>query len=245
MTTLGIIGQGNFGKFVAQQLDGFFKVETYDVGNADMQLARVAKCDFVALAIPLGAYHQLLPKLAKVLGRDSVIVDLCSVKIKPLELLAKYLPGKEVLAIHTLFGPSTTANGIKGQKIIICRDTGSFQLHVQAQKFFEHLGLEIIQMDADKHDQMMAELQALTYFVAESLADFGVSEHPISLPSYGRLVSLLNITNTLSEDVLTTIEQGNPYAQKVRTKLMQSFAKINNKYSANDSSDDTNAGGAE
>ncbi|MEO7617724.1 MAG: prephenate dehydrogenase/arogenate dehydrogenase family protein [Candidatus Saccharibacteria bacterium] len=236
MTTLGIIGQGNFGKFIASEMEGVFKIETYDVSDSDSQFQRVAECDHIVLAIPLEAYQVVLPKLAATISPKSIIVDVCSVKLRPLELTTKYLSGNDVLSIHPLFGPSTTPNGIAGQKVVIIRDTGSFQLHADAQKFFEKLRLVVIQMDADKHDRGMAELHALTYYVAGALSDFGVSERPISTPSYDKLVSLVNLFSTHSQALVDTIEQGNPYAAQMRTKLMQSFANMDARYQEKDQS---------
>jgi prephenate dehydrogenase len=236
MKTLGIIGQGNFGKFIALEMEGVFKIETYDVTDSESQFQRVAGCDYIALAIPLEVYQTVLPKLAATIPPKSVVIDVCSVKLKPLEFTTKYLPNNDVLSIHPLFGPSTAPDGIAGQKVVIIRDTGSFQLHADAQKFFEKLRLIVIQMDADQHDRGMAELHALTYYVASALSDFGVSERPISTPSYDKLVSLVNLFSTHSQALVDTIEGGNPYAAQMRTKLMQSFANIDANYQEQDQS---------
>jgi prephenate dehydrogenase len=91
-------------------------------------------------------------------------------------------------------------------------------------------------MDADQHDRGMAELHALTYYVASALSDFGVSERPISTPSYDKLVSLVNLFSTHSQALVDTIEGGNPYAAQMRTKLMQSFANIDANYQEQDQS---------
>lgn len=230
MRTLGIIGQGNFGKFILQEMDGLFRIETYDVADSDAQFQRVAECDYIALAIPLSAYDPVLSKLGALIKPSTIVIDVCSVKLKPLELTNKYLPHIDVLSIHPLFGPATAQNGIEGQKVVIIRDTGSFQLHAEAQAFLEKLRLTVIQMDADKHDRAMAEIQAITYFVAESLADFGVAEHPIAIPSYEHLISLVRLMDSHTPALLDTVESGNPYAGEMRVALMQSFARVNAKY---------------
>lgn len=231
MRTLGIIGNGNFGKYTANQLDGLFKIETYDVGDSDSQFTRVAESDYVVLAIPLSAYESLLPKLAKNLAAGSAVVDVCSVKLKAIELLKKHLPYRDVLSVHTLFGPSTAPDEIDGQRIIIIRDIGSFQIHAEAQSFFEKLKLDVVHLDAERHDRIMADVHALTYFVAEALTDFGVGEQLITLPSYASLLNLVKLSTTHSGDLLETIQAGNPYSPEMRQKLMQSFKKIDEKYS--------------
>ena len=238
MKTLGIIGQGKFGQFIASEMEGVFRIENYDVSDSEAQFHRVSECDYVALAIPLEAYQAVLPKLAAVILPKSVVIDVCSVKLRPLEFTTKYLPNNDILSIHPLFGPATTPDGIAGQKVIIIRDIGSFQLHADAQKFFEKLRLSVIQLDADNHDRGMAELHALTYYVASALSDFGVSERPISTPSYDKLVSLVNLYSVHSQALVDTIEKGNPYAAEMRTKLMQSFQKIDQQYSINPFDDD-------
>lgn len=230
MRTLGIIGQGNFGKFIVQELDGLLKIETYDISDSNAQFLRVAKSDYIVLAIPLASYEDVLGQLVKTISPQTVIVDVCAVKLKPLELIALYLPKNEVLALHPLFGAVNAPNGIEGQRMIIIRDTGSFELHAEALRFFERLKLEVTQMDAQSHDKMMGELQAVSYFIAESLADFGVTKRPISIPSYDCLVALVNLAGTQSKDVIETVEQGNPYAAEMRTKLMQSLKKVNQRF---------------
>lgn len=96
MTEVGIIGFGSFGLFLAEQLDAHCNVLGYSrsgkAGKWSTSLEQVAAADYVILCIPLEAYSETLKQIEPYVRENTVILDVCSVKEKPIEVIRQTLP---------------------------------------------------------------------------------------------------------------------------------------------------------
>ncbi len=233
--TVGIIGLGSFGQFTARTLagEGRVVVRGYDPEVTDpianlthLPLGEVAASDVVVLAIPLKAYPEVLENIASVLPQASLLVDVCSVKTVPMQLIAKHLPHHHaILATHPLFGPQAAAKTTKGHSLIVTKAVGP---HAAGVLRFckETLGLHIIRTTDEAHDKAMAEVHAATFFVARALAKANLGDVPFETPSFQMLRNLIAFDASQSDELFTTIEQGNPYAAEVRQRVLDSFLTI-------------------
>jgi prephenate dehydrogenase len=182
MLSLGIIGQGSFGKFAAEKLDQHFVIKAYDTyavvsAETSASLEDVCQCDYLMLAIPLSSYVELLPSIKSKLAPQTIVIDVSSVKVEPLRLLREYLvPEQLYVAMHPLFGPQSAAKTLEGFPVVFCESNLSPEKLQKMKNFCTELGLKVAEMTADEHDQQMAVVHALTFFVARSLNEFGVDE---------------------------------------------------------------------
>lgn len=230
--SVGIIGLGSFGKLAASLLSKNFDVVGYDTrptksGVRQTSLADVMKCDAVILAIPFDAYQEVLKAIKPLLKPETLLIDICSVKIKPSELLDTHLPNHpNLLVTHPLFGPETAAPGkTRGHKLIVTKHIGNEALRVM--KFCrEELGLVIHRMSPQEHDRTMAQVHALTFFVARGLADTHIAKVPFETPSFQMILDLIALDRKHSDELFQTIERGNPYAAPVRHQLIKSFENL-------------------
>lgn len=130
--TLGIIGIGQFAEFFIPHLKPFFSEIFITSKNDKSELAKrlgvinstleeVCAQDIIMLAMPIS---QIIPVLKSIKGKikkDTVVMDVCSVKVFPLKEMKKILPsGVQILGTHPLFGPQSGKNGIKGLQIVLC-----------------------------------------------------------------------------------------------------------------------------
>jgi prephenate dehydrogenase len=191
--TVGIIGNGSFGRFAGGKLKPYCAVTIVGRQSTKKAFARAAQSDYVILAVPFGAYTEVLSKLRPLLPTTSVLVDVCSVKTLPLAAIKQAFPTQPLLATHPLFGPQSAAKSLDGHTIIICPQPGNAKLERQAKARLETAGLKVVSISAAKHDRLMADLHALTFFVARVLALYGVGMRDIMTPSYRQLVELANL----------------------------------------------------
>lgn len=230
---IGIVGLGGFGRFLATLVPpgvmalGFDPGVTGDVpGVKKASLAETMAADVIVLAVPLSAYAAVLESMAPMLRPETLVIDVCSVKLQAEELLGKYLPGHEnILLTHPLFGPQSARDGLSGHKLVV---TGSAGLRAHgALRFAERtLGLEILRMSSEEHDRTMARVQALTFFVARGLASMGLGEEPIMTPSYQMIIDLVAFDATHSDDLFRTVAKGNRFAKAERQRLMDSLREV-------------------
>src|SRR5688500_5966974 len=118
MNELGIIGFGQFGQFMAQHLAPFFDVTACD--NTDFQneakklhikwgdFETTASKKIVIFAVPLKSFEAVLKRALPFLQTGALCLDVCSVKMKPIELMRGILPETvEIIGTHPLFGPQS------------------------------------------------------------------------------------------------------------------------------------------
>ncbi|MFX9058099.1 prephenate dehydrogenase/arogenate dehydrogenase family protein, partial [Acinetobacter baumannii] len=85
----------------------------------------------------------------------ALVVDVCSIKTRPLEILERALPpGVDLLGTHPLFGPESGRAGLAGLRIALCPVRG--RRAGQARRFLRRLGLAVTVTTAAEHDRQMA-----------------------------------------------------------------------------------------
>lgn len=233
-STVGIIGLGAFGQFVA----GLVPPDTATVLGYDpaapavvpgvtiASLEAVARADVLILAVPLQAYPSLLPKLATLVPPQTLVVDICSVKVYPQRYLAQYMPDHpNILQTHPLFGPQSAAKSTKGHVLVVTAEQGERAVQLVAW-CAETLGLAVHHMSSEEHDQIMARIHVLTFFVARGLSAMRNLDVPFTTPSYHMIQDLVTFDRTHSEELFQTIQQGNPFAGEIRQGLLDSFSSL-------------------
>ncbi len=238
ISTVGIIGLGDFGSFIAQILakDTQLRVVGHDLQSLPdrqkikiVNFAELVQSDVIILAVPLPAYEAVLKSLSEVLPPSTLLVDVCSVKTTSAKLIGHYFPKHpNLLLTHPLFGSLSAATGLKGHKLIVTRSTG--ERADQAIAYCQQkLELDVQRLSAEKHDKIMAEVQALTFFVARALAGLQIGQRALFTPSYQMLIDLARFDRAHSDELFRTIQQGNPFAGEVRRRFIRQLEKINAK----------------
>lgn len=230
MKTVGIIGFGSFGKFLAEKLDPYFTVSVFSYSNKPNQwqasLDDVAAADFLLLAIPLDAYRSTLQDIKPKLGSKTVLVDVCSVKVEPVEVIKSVLPNVPIIATHPLFGPESAAESVRGHTVVLCPENSEPEVFGQVKQFCEQLEMEVIVMSADEHDQEMAVVQGLTFFIARALKDLDLHDQKLSTPSFKKLLQLAELEKHHSDELFKTIQNGNPKTKAIRQKFIDLSQKL-------------------
>ena len=179
----------------------------------------------IFLCIPLDAYPQVLDQLAPHLDTETLVVDVCSVKVMPAKLLAKHLPDhKNILLTHPLFGPQSWNNGTQLDLVVTSEmDDKAKEIVTYCDKT---LGLRILHMTNEEHDKRMAEIHALTFFIARALTKLDLQSEPFMTPSFQKLLDLVALDESHSEALFRTIENGNPFAADERKKFLDELNAI-------------------
>lgn len=230
---IGVIGQGGFGTFVVTVLPPNSEVVAHDCApernTTGTTLDEVVAVDLLLLAVPLAAYDGLLPRIAPMLRPETLVVDVCSVKLVPTQCIQELLPThKRILMTHPLFGPRTAADTTRGHTLIVTDHIEDDEMTMRALHYCDQeLGLRILHMTAEEHDRTMAQVHALTFFAARGLAGMPASTAQFMTPSYQKVLDLVAFDGAHSEELFRTIQLGNPFAQEVREQLIDSLVAIN------------------
>lgn len=230
---IGIIGYGSFGQFTAGVLASHADIYLHDstlpkeiTNGTAISFDQLATMDCVILAVPLDAYETVLLKLKPLLRPDVLVVDVCSVKVESTNIIQKVIPHHQnILICHPLFGPQSAMDTTKGHDIIITDAIGDKAVHSE-QFLAKKLGLKVHHISAEEHDRVMAYVHVLTFFVARGLSTMNHPHIPFQTPSYNLLTALIDFDHKHTQDLFTTIQQGNPYANEVRHKLVRTFSEL-------------------
>lgn len=230
---IGIIGYGSFGMFAAKALSPHAEISIYDQNNpaASVPLDAFSNMDAIILAVPLSSYETVIEKLKPVLNSQTLIVDICSVKVPSRDTVLKLLSSHEhILISHPLFGPQSAANGLRGHDIVVTDTIGPTA--IKSINFMKDiLGLNVHIMTAEDHDKMMAYIHALTFFVARGLSGLKIPNVPLQTPSFSMLQALIDLDSNHSDDLFLTIQRGNPFAKDVRREFINELDRLDKEVS--------------
>ncbi|OGF21459.1 prephenate dehydrogenase [Candidatus Falkowbacteria bacterium RBG_13_39_14] len=234
--SIGIIGFGNFSRFMIKHLSPFFDISVYarkDIAEdalklnvKSVSLEEAASQDIIIPSVPLDAFEEVILRIKNIVKPGSIVVDVTSVKVRPVELMEKYLPPHaEILATHPLFGPESGKNGIEGLRIVLCPVRVN-NLELITKFLSDNLRLQVLMRTPDEHDRQMAFVQGLTHFIARAANELDIADFDQKTMAYQKLLDIKELLGGDSDALFLTMEKGNPYAKEAREKFMRTLEKI-------------------
>jgi prephenate dehydrogenase len=121
-------------------------------------LARL--CNVVVVAVPISATAEIIKQVGPLLAKDALLMDLTSLKKEPVKLMLKNSRA-EVIGCHPLFGPQL--KDVTRQNVILCTARGK-KWQPWLKEVFKNNKLTVLESTPEKHDKMMAIVQALNHF---------------------------------------------------------------------------------
>ncbi len=196
-------------------------------GKWAASLEDVAVCDYLILSVPLEAYAEVLQSVKPLIGAETVIVDVCSVKQKPVEIITEILPDQPMVATHPLFGPESASESLVGHTLVLCPEVSDKESVEKISSFASNLGMDVVEMTCEEHDAEMAVVHGLTFFIARSLREMGIHDQRLQTPTFKRLLYLAEIDSHHSDQLFYTIQRGNPKATTVRDRFLRTVNELN------------------
>lgn len=238
MKSVGIIGFGVFGEFMARQLTPYFevmvssrRVRTEVVAQTGAQLVSLqeaASADVVIPCVPVQHLASVLTQLAGYVSPGALVVDVASVKTVPVELMLQILPpGVDILATHPLFGPQSGANGIQGLPMVVWPVRLSDERLGDVTRFLtDKLQLDVQAVSPEEHDREMAYVQALTFLLGRAFSEIDIPDTPLKTKTYQHLLDVRRIVENDTPELFETIQLFNPYAGEMRRRLVMKLDDI-------------------
>lgn len=239
-TTCAVVGFGRFGQLLAKLLNEDFSVVISEINQTNIALAKehnykvvslkeAATADTLFLTIPISNFESVVKKLAKYVDGDNLVIDTCSVKIYPTELMKKYLINTEILGTHPLFGPDSVKNGLRGRKMVFCPLTISQTRLDFWSNYWKAKGLEVIQTSPKEHDKVAAYSQGITHFIGRVLSEMKLKSSAIATKGYEELLAIIEQTNNDSWQLFYDLQHYNPYSKDMRDVLAVAINKVGEK----------------
>ena len=234
---IGIIGYGRFGRLAAHHLAKEYTVTVCGRGNIDDgdlpanisagSLEEVCNQRIVVPCVPISSFKAMLKTISPLIRPDALVVDVCSVKVYPVQWMETELPGSvAILGTHPMFGPDSAASGITGMKIALCRVRMDDSLYLKMIEYLTRAGLKVIETTPEDHDQQIAVSLALTHFIGRSLSAVKAGPLEIDTEGYKRLLHILDVVEHDTWQLFVDMHKYNPYAKKIRQTFIQAVEKI-------------------
>ena len=231
--SIGIIGFGRFGRFVASQLNKDFQVyvssrsvsppEIKKSGSIPSSLEEVCSKDILLITVPISAMEETLMSIKGFVGKDTVVVDVCSVKEYPVMLMKKILPKNiRILATHPLFGPDSSTR----RKIVLCKVRLDDKIYISIKEFLLHKDFQVIETTPKEHDLQIAKSLLLTHFIGRALSGMGAHTQEIDTLGYNNLMGIMTAVSNDSWQLFEDMNKYNRFSKKVRGDFAKSLGKI-------------------
>lgn len=171
-------GAGEMGRWYARFLaDAGWEVTIHDVSPDAAMVAReggwaraddlsvAGRCDAVLVSVPIDRVADAVAGVAPRMRRGSLLCDITSVKVAPMEAMARHAPaGVDVIGSHPLFGPTMPA--ARGQTVILTPLGGRSETWMpRLRDLYASAGVKVEVLSPEEHDRLMAVVQGLTHFV--------------------------------------------------------------------------------
>lgn len=236
---VGIIGYGQFGSFIHHLLKTYaphLTVLRYDPLFSSEQsdtLHTVCASDIVFLSVPVRVLQETITHIASLVSPTTLVIDVSTVKEKPVERLQHLRHRCLFLATHPMFGPYSYQKkwSLHWLRLVVCDHNLSDDQYAAICACFRLLQLDTIVMSAQQHDKLLAESLFLTHYLTQTLITAGLVRTEIDTVSFG---NLMDVVESVKNDkaLFQDVRLYNPYCKKMLERWHAAQHQIENTLAA-------------
>lgn len=136
--------------------------EEMNVDYVESNKKLAAMSNILIISVPIHHTPSVIREVAPFMKKGSVMIDVTSVKEKPLKTMEECLPDNvEFIPTHPVFGPRTTE---LDNQVIVLTATKKGKWYEKVYDYLDSKNMRIIETTAHHHDYMMSIVQVLTHF---------------------------------------------------------------------------------
>jgi prephenate dehydrogenase len=189
--------------------------------------AAVKDADRVLICVSISSFEETVKKIASSTHKGQPIMDICSIKEYPVEVMHRYLKGALTLGTHPVFGPGS--NGVAHKAYVLTPTNAEEEAYAKEyQRWLESEGAHVFVMTPQKHDELMSIVLGFPHFLGLAACET-LLEQPAFAESKKLAGTTYRMLFTLAEAVAA--ETPDLYAN-VQTKL-PGMEKIEEQFIAN------------
>ena len=232
---VGVYGLGRFGTFWARQLAQHMDVVGYNRSSREIasqgfkvvDKKTLLDCDVIFLCVAISSLKEVLLSIQGELRPGTTVIDTCSVKVYPSDLMSTILPEDiSLIATHPMFGPDSGKNGIKGLPLVYhpLRCKGSEGEYWET--VFRDMELQVIPMTPEQHDREAAYSQGVTHFVGRMLNELDLQPTELATVGYHNLMNIVEQTCNDPLQLFFDLQRYNPFASDMHRQLEKAIDSI-------------------
>lgn len=237
---IAILGAGKMGLWFTR----FFLEEGYSVVLADRKkgkLERLRKelavetagfaeavqtADRVLICVSMDALETVVKTIGPHIVEGQIVMDICSVKEKPVKIMHKYIEKGLVLGTHPVFGPGS--NGVKNKAFILTPTNRQeeefaedFKIWLEAKK------ARVFLITPQKHDKLMSVVLGFPHFAGLVACDtlLEMNDYPetkdVAGTTYRMLFTLAEVTVMEDPELFSSLQFSLPEMEKIEKLFIE------------------------
>jgi prephenate dehydrogenase len=202
------------------KLQAELKVET----TTDFAQA-VHGTDRVMICVSISALEETVKKIAPDVHPDQPVMDICSIKEYPVNVMHQHLKTALVLGTHPVFGPGS--KGVKHKAYVLTPTNPKEQAYAeQFKKWLEKEEAHVFIMTPQKHDQLMSMVLGLPHFLGLAACETLVEQPDLAESkklagtTYRMLFTLAEATALETPDLYANLQTKLPAVQKIEEQFL-------------------------
>lgn len=237
---IAVIGAGKMGIWFAQ----FFQSKGYTVTLADRKQEKLSKlkkelkvdtstdfkqaaegADRILLCVSINSFEEVVKTISPAIRKDQIVMDICSIKETPVNIMHKYIKDGVVLGTHPVFGPGS--NGVKHKAYILTPTNSKEQEFAeQFKKWLEKEEAHVFVMSPKKHDELMSIVLGLPHFIGLIACETLMEQKnlpetkKVAGTTYRMLFTLAEATALETPDLYASLQTNLPELGKIEDLFM-------------------------
>ena len=238
---VAIIGAGKMGRWFTK----FFKEEGYsvvvssrtrekllalkdefDVEIAEDNVEAIKGANRILLCVPLEDFETVLEEISSHIRSKQVVMDICSIKEIPVNLLHKYVKKGVALGTHPVFGPG--AKSIKDQNFVLTPvNDEEIKFAKKFGTWLEKKGARVVITSPRDHDELMSVVLGFPHFlglvVGDTLLDYSsfVEAKEVAGASYRLLLTLAEAVASEETGFYSNLQMSLPEVEKIEGLFLE------------------------
>lgn len=226
---VSLIGHGRLGKLISGFLSRDVDLEIFDQ-SIDRPLSDISQSSVVLLCVPISQMEKVCQEIAPHLKENTLVIDVCSVKEYPMNVMKKNLPGHvQILGTHPMFGPDSIHDTLFGAKLVLCNESCNEELYTKIKLYLSNQGMRLIESTPEEHDRSISKTLILSHFIGNTLMEFGAQEELIDTKGYRRLLRILDTVKNDTNQLFNDMNKYNRFSKNMREEFISVMKNISDK----------------
>jgi len=185
----------------------------------------VRGADRVMICVSIGAFEEVVEKIAPAIREGQAVMDICSVKAYPVRVMHESIKQGLVLGTHPVFGPGSSS--VKHKAFILTPTNAKEQEYAEGfKKWLEREQARVFIMSPERHDELMAVVLGLPHFLGLAACDTLLDQanfsetKKVAGTTYRMLFTLAEVTALETPDLFSSLQMHLPELEKVEELFM-------------------------
>lgn len=188
-------------------------------------LGAIKGADRILICVSIDAFEEVVKIISSGIQKKQIVMDICSIKEYPVDILHKYLPDNLILGTHPVFGPGST--GLKNKTFILTpTNQAEKKFALEFKKWLENRRVRVFILAPEKHDALMSVVLGLPHFIGLVACDvlLELDEYPetknVAGTTFRMLFTLAEVAALEEPELFNSLQLNLPDTLNIETQFV-------------------------